>query len=294
MDHAEVLERLDDAFVGAGKIWSVDEDGSPEGTELRGHLAGCDACRVEYEALLVTASALAVAAPESLTAPEGARERLLTRVREVGVDRDRVAVASGGTPARGGAAGSGGGGPSPAAVPLPATAPRAEVIPFRPAAARRRGLGLAGLAIAASIVLLVLGGALGRSLFPVTDPASEEVGQLAALAATMSDLLADPDHQAVRLASASAYDGGLVLLSGDGRRLAVVSNALATPPSGTEYDCYVERGGVRTVIGRMHFAEGVAYWAGSVKGDAQFGRPGDRFVVVQRTPGATPELSATF
>jgi hypothetical protein len=148
--------------------------------------------------------------------------------------------------------------------------------------------------VAASIALLVIGGALGRTLLPVTDRSPDDVGRLAALAATVSDLLADPGHRQERLASTSAPDGGTVIVSGDGRRLAVVSNAIATPPPDTSYDCYLERDGQRTLVGWMHFAEGVAYWAGPIRAEGTIGRAGDRFLVIQRRPGATPELSATF
>jgi hypothetical protein len=146
--------------------------------------------------------------------------------------------------------------------------------------------------VAAAIALLVLGGMLGRSLFPAGS-AGEDTRRLASLAGAMTDLLADPAHRALRLSDASSRDGGLLLVSGDGRRVAVASNAIEDP-TGRLYDCYVERDGEWTMIGPMHVAEGLAYWAGPVQALEGLGRQGDRFLVLERRPDATPELSATF
>ncbi|MBA2253765.1 MAG: hypothetical protein H0W07_01445 [Chloroflexi bacterium] len=265
MDHAEALERLDEAFLGPGKIWSVETDRTPDGVALREHLAGCPDCRGAYGSLTLTGDALAMAAPDTLVPSSGARDRVLSRVRAVGVAR-----------AHG----------RPRLVP--------HMAQGAPLGRPRRAVSIwTGLAVAASIVLLVLGGVLGRALFPVADPAVQESRRLTSLASAMSDLLADPAHRAVRLRDATSMDAGLLLVSGDGRRLAVTSNAIDDP--GTRlYDCYVERGGERILIGPMHLGDGLAYWAGPVQAPAELGRPGDRFIVLERGPDATPELSATF
>lgn len=263
MDHAEVLDRLDAAFVGPGKLWSIDEDRTDEGVALRGHLAACPACRTEHEALLATAAALAAGAPESLRPPDGARERMLDRVRELGTPR--------------------GGGRS--------ATPAARIIPLR---RRPRAGVLAGLAAAAVIVLLIAGAALGRLVVPGGEAAQDEVTQLVAAASKMDAVLGQPDHRQARLATRSATDGGSVLVSADRHWLVVVSSALASPPQDHWYGCYLERDGQRYQLGWMQFAERLAYWAGPVEGPPDLGRPGDRFVVMVEPSGDTPELSATF
>lgn len=266
MDHAEVLDRLDAAFVGPGKLWTVEGDGTDEGVALREHLAACAACRTEYEALLATAAVLAAGAPDSLRPPAEARDRLLTRVHELG------------TPRLGAAQGAGRG---------------AVVVPFARPRRRPRGV-LAGLAVAASIVLFAVGAAVGHFAFPATESASDEISHLASLTGTIDWVLGQPEHRTARLQTPSMTDGGTVLVSADRKWVVVISDALHKPAQGERFGCFVERDGQRTQIGWMQFSDELAYWDGEVSKVSDIGRPGDHLVVVGSAAQGTPELTAAF
>lgn len=273
MDHAEVLERLDEKFFGRGKIWSLADGSTAEDVALRAHLDGCAPCRREYDALVATAATLAIGAPATLRPPDGAKERMLATVRELGVAR----IPGGGQPVATGRS-------------FPAEAAADRVRP--PAQLRRRGV-LAGLAVAAAVLLLVGGAVVGRISGPSTGTAVDEVHQLAALSSSMDRLLADPGYRQLRLRTGGDTDGGTVLVSGDRKELLVVTTALRAPTDDRRYWCFLERDGTRTRLGWMHFADALAYWVGPVQGPADLGRTGDRFVVVLERSD-TPELRGSF
>ena len=56
-------------------------------------------------------------------------------------------------------------------------------------------------------------------------------------------------------------DGNLVF-SPSTTELAVVATGLVPPPAGYEYRCWVSVEGSRQRIGKMFFAEDIAYWVG--------------------------------
>ena len=71
-------------------------------------------------------------------------------------------------------------------------------------------------------------------------------------------------------------DGNLVF-SPSTTELAVVATGLTPPKAGYEYRCWVSVDGSRQRVGRMFFADDLAYWVGTapaisgVSGDATFG-----------------------
>ena len=130
------------------------------------------------------------------------------------------------------------------------------------------------------------------------DQARGEAQQLAGVAGTLDALLAEPGHRVASLASTSTGRAvGSVVWGPASSRLAVVTGALAAPPPGSTYRCWVERDGVRHVIGQMEFGEGLAYWAGWVDPASGIG-PGSRIGVslVKDTGGGAPPpvLLASF
>lgn len=154
--HDEVLEAL-----GAEALRALD---GGERERVLAHVAGCDACRAELDALREAASLVAHAAPHRPLAPARAadvRSRLLARVAADGVSRasqDDVAI---------------GAAPDPVLAALPVR--RVDVEPARPAPSRsdvipiiaaRRGRGaMAGwLAAAASLLLLIAAGVYASGL----------------------------------------------------------------------------------------------------------------------------------
>ena len=174
----------------------------------------------------------------------------------------------------------------------------------RPPRWRSRRL-LQPLAAVAAVVVLLGGGGLVVDLARQRDQATQqrdqargEAQQLAGVAGTLDALLAEPGHRVASLAStATGHAVGSVVWGPASSRLAVVTGALAAPPPGTTYRCWVERDGVRHVIGQMEFGEGLAYWAGWVDPASGIG-PGSRIGVslVKGTGGGAPPpvLLASF
>ena len=157
-------------------------------------------------------------------------------------------------------------------------APAAAPIPLRP---RRRVLPL--VAAMAAVVVLVAGLAGGLALVGQRQEADQQVAELRELMAGTQAILADP--ASVRLDLAGPGGSGSVLIGPTSGRLVALSSTLPALPAGERYECYVERGGVRTWIGWMHWSAGIAYWSGSVSGIALPWRPGDRFLVTKGRDG---------
>ncbi len=243
MDHAEARERLADALLAPrdGGLEAALVDPSATGVELRAHLAACGPCSREVDALRAVGALLAVAAPDSLSAPPSVRERVMAAVGEIG---------------------------GPAAPP----------IPLRP---RRRLLPL--VAAMAAAVVLVAGLTGGLVLLGERQEADRQVAELGALMAATQAILADP--ASVRIDLAGPGGSGSVLIGSSSGRLVAFSSTLPALPAGVRYECYVERGGVRTWIGWMHWNAGLAYWSGPVSGIALPWRPGDRFLVTEGRDG---------
>ncbi len=160
----------------------------------------------------------------------------------------------------------------------------AQLARLSPARRRRRILTL--LAAAAVVALLAGGGGLLADLARQRDVALQErdqahaqAQQLARVTGVLDALLVEPGSRLAPLAStATGQTMGSVVWGPGSNRLAVVVDALAAPPPGSTYRCWVERDGVRHVIGEMRFGEGLAYWAGWVDPASGIG-PGSRFGV---------------
>jgi hypothetical protein len=157
-------------------------------------------------------------------------------------------------------------------------APAAAPIPLRP---RRRLLPL--VAAMAAVVVLVAGLAGGLALVGQRQDADRQVAELGDLMAATQAILADP--ASVRVDLAGPGGSGSVLIGSSSGRLVAFSSTLSALPAGGRYECYVERGGVRTWIGWMHWSAGLAYWSGPVSGIALPWRPGDRFLVTEGRDG---------
>ena len=295
MEHREVLARLGDAALernGIRRLLAADP-------ELARHVEGCRSCAAERDAWLRTADALVealapAAAPERAGSPAelpaGLRDRTLRLVAERGIARPGAPAAAGPYPA-----------PDASATALPAAG--VAGIPRVPRWRSRRLLQ--ALAAAAAVVVLLGGGGLVVDLARQRDRATQqrdlargEAQQLAGVAGTLDALLAEPGHRVAPLAStATGHAAGSVVWGPTSSRLAVVTGALAAPPPGSVYRCWVERDGVRHVIGQMEFGQGLAYWAGWVDPASGIG-PGSRIGVslVADTGGGSPPpvLLASF
>ncbi len=271
MDHAEVFDRLELAFLAAGGLSVLDADTSEEAAVLRGHLAACGDCASEHRAWQLAGAAMALNVPETLTAPLGARERTLAAVVTTGVPRPI-------------------GGALPfAPLMAPVIAPAS-----RPSAPRPAMLAIAA-AFAAALFLAgaVLGGPIGLVSPDDRDGAPQDT-VAAAMASAVDRVLQQPDHMMVPLVDASGAGGGSVLFDPVSRDLVVVSQALGTLPEGREYGCFLEREGERSRVGRLRVVGDAAFWMGHLVEPGDAGRSGDRFLVVRDDRPETPVLSGGF
>ncbi len=259
--HAETLERLEDAALERGGIVRL----ISSDVGVAAHLDSCAACAAERDAWLRVGEALSDAlasgrerAIASDALPADLSRRTLERVAAQGTPRRQREV-----------------GPAVRAQPEP--------VPI----ARLRGRGgRAWLLATAAVIAVLLGGTAVADLAHQRDQvaqqrdvAQQEARQLADLTSTLDALLQEPDHRLVALAATGGtVPEGTVVWGARSGRLAVVTADLPQPPAGSEYRCWVERGGTRTAVGSMEFGAGLAYWAGWVDPASGIG-PGSVFGV---------------
>ncbi|MEO8468805.1 MAG: anti-sigma factor [Chloroflexota bacterium] len=266
MDHADAHERIVDLslepdrliqlareLAGVDRSTAADLSGDP----FLDHVAGCDTCREEvgawygahalvHEALVDPAGPVLLADigdGEPITAPAPLRESVLARIRT-----DLAAE-----------------------VPLGRVREPRSGLGIRTRPSLRRLLPL----VAALSILVVVGGLildgnarLGR--------AESDVVALEAMSATLDRVLEDPDHWVVGLRGVDGQSRGSV--SWSTRDLVVLTTALAPPPEGQVYRCWLEKDGHRSGVGRMVFAGGTSFWVGTLGawGSTSFG-PGSTF-----------------
>lgn len=266
MEHADAHERIADLSLEpdrlvqlARELASVDRGAAVYVSRdaFVDHVAWCEVCREEvgawYRAHTLVHEALVdptgpvlladVADGEPMTAPAHLRESVLTRIK---LDA------------------------------LPETpfgrVPQRRVVPaIRSRVSRRRLLPL----VAVMSILVVAGGLvldgnarLGR--------AESEALALQTMSATLDRVLQDPNHWVVDLRGVDGQSRGSV--SWSTRDLVVLTTALAPPPEGRVYRCWLERDGQRSGVGRMVFAGGTSFWVGTLGawGSTSFG-PGSTF-----------------
>jgi len=236
---------------------------TPDSAMVAGHLAGCPACLDEL----------------------GRLRRTATLVRLALHDRDRSAA----------------GPSSPAASPAAATAADEAALPALPPELRERTLAFvrefgvqrplrvaapstgAGFirpaAWLASIAAALIVAVIGTSLVLGGARRDDETADLTRLAAWSIDVAHAPDAHAVSLVSpAGGRTAGLLAFAPSTGELVVSVHDLAPAPAGKEYRCWMEVAGQRTIVGRMFFAGGIAYWVGAVGGLAEI-PSGTRFGV---------------
>ena len=271
MEHAEAHERLADLALEPHVLASLEGDPSTEATELRAHLERCPTCRTEFDGWRRTQAAIRSALeepdpndPSSLeswvdSGPLRAPGSLRTEVAEVPRrERSSRSLSTVGSPA--GDAGA---------------AARGSTRWLR---------GLAALATAAAIVLAVGVGFVASDQARQADIGRQETGELAELATWTSRILSDPDHVSFALVGLDGAPAGSAAWSGD--EYVITTTALAAPAPGTEYRCWIRRGGDRTPIGVMRFTAGTAYWWGRVQVERGYWRLGGQLGVSIETVGA--------
>ena len=153
-------------------------------------------------------------------------------------------------------------------------------------AAPRRAGGLTWRLAALVVVMAVVGAGAGAWW---ANAARDDSGGLADAVATMSILATTPGAHEVVLRDAAGNENGIAVMSEATHELAVLVTHLA---SGSQYHCYIERGGQRTWIGHMYGDGGLQYWAGSMDSGMDM-QPGD-LLVVALDEAAPAVLSATL
>lgn len=247
IDHAEAHERLADLALEPATMALLD---TAEGlAPLRSHIAACAACREDLASWQATLGAL----DEAVGSSPGRRARLADLVPD---------------------------GPTTMPVSLRAAVARIpaglgvrsgdlEPADFRGATVRRvSGAALVGwrraVTLVAALAVLIVGAAVVRDQATRLDAARAETQALQGVTAVLDRVLSQPGHREVTLVGADGTPNGTVAWSN--HDLVVMTMALAQPAPGQTYRCWVERGGVRSPVGEMWFAGGLAYWTGSLDG----------------------------
>ncbi len=241
MQHAEAHERLADLALEPRAFLALDQDRSPEAEELRAHVAGCATCSADVAAWRGTHAAvievLGYAPVQGSVAPFDDQPIALPpglRATVARIPRQEASLA----------AGSGSG--------------LAVVAPLIPGTAgSSRGRWWLGLA-AALVVALAGAGAVAIDRAHQADVARAESVELARLIRSTEEILADPGHTSIPLASASGTASGLVAWSDTDS--VVIASGLNPPDPGLAYRCWVEKAGTRTPVGDMSFQQGIGYW----------------------------------
>jgi hypothetical protein len=245
MDHDDALEALQLAAVEPGGLERLMAGDTPQAAALVGHLAGCDACSTELERLR---RGVPLLRDLVRTTPAGdLRQRTLAFVRQEGIARP-IGVGAPST--------------DPVAIPVAAASP----VRAQPVAPPGRPSILPWVAaIAAAVVISVVASTfiIGTRVDQQLAAQDRAIAGLEAVTTATLAITSEPDAQRVSLAStdgSSTY--GSLLFSPSTTELVVVADGLGQPPDGQEYRCWLLVDGTRQDVGKMFFADDLAFWAG--------------------------------
>jgi hypothetical protein len=242
MDHAEAHERIADAALEPRRLVDLEIDPTPEDRALLAHVATCATCRADLDGWRQTHAAVFAASAGSILGDRSAGGSDAAPAAPPDALRAAVSAIPGRSPRL-----------------LDSGASRVTA----PTAASVGGPRWRLTAVAAVVVVaLVIGlGGLAAEQARQADVARRQVGELAELSGSIDRVL-HGDHSAIALVGLDGAPAGTVAWSP--AEIVVMTTALTPPGAGAEYRCWVERDGQRTPIGVMHFADGLAYWAGSL------------------------------
>ena len=160
---------------------------------------------------------------------------------------------------------------APAPVPVFATPPPSTVPVVVPAPVASASTGrarsvlpwVAGIAAAVVISVVASAAFVGGRVDEQLAAQDRAIAGLEAVTTATIAITADPAAERVGLASTSGSPAaGSLLFSPASTQLVVVASGLADPPSGQEYRCWVLVDGQRVDVGRMNFADDLAFWVG--------------------------------
>jgi hypothetical protein len=241
MDHDEVLEQLELAAVEPGGLDRLMAGDTTAAAAIAGHLAGCPSCSTELERLRRSVPLLRDVV--RTTPPADLRERTLAFVREHGAPRgaERAAVSAA----------------VAAPVALAATPARSRVARLVPWAA----------AIAAAVIISVVATTtiVTNSLDAKLAQQQDSIEALEYVTVSTIVITGEPDAERVALETTGEVGpAGSLIFSPSTTELVVVADGLVEPPAAQEYRCWVEVDGERVNVGKMFFADQLAYWVGDV------------------------------
>ena len=147
--------------------------------------------------------------------------------------------------------------------------------------------------LAAAVVLSVAATSLlvGRPLDERLATQAQSIGALEKVTLATLDITSRDDAQRVALiAPDRGPTTGSLLFSPLTMRLVVVAEGLAQPPADQEYRCWIEIDGRRSPVGKMFFADDLAFWVGDTP-ELSRAVPGTTFGVSLTEIGA-PSLEA--
>ena len=254
MDHAAAHERIEDLLLEPARLAALEDSDAPDDVALRQHLAGCPACANDLEAWRRLQDSVAAAVPADPAAAASAVEPL-----DVPPSLRAGVLAAVHAEAR----------------------PGAPILIGRARPPRRLG---AWLGLAASVAILA-----GAGLVTV-----QQAGQRAAAEAAARDLasalaivdrMLATEHKVVQLRDTAGKAAGTI--SWSRHDWIVLTTALAEPPAGREYLCWLESGGRSVPVGHMEFAGGTAFWVATLDEWQTWEMHDDtRFVVTLEAQGA--------
>jgi hypothetical protein len=237
----EALEALEVAAVEPRGLETLAEGSTPEDAAVVAHVAGCAPCAAEAARLreiaaLLRAGLAPVASPDL-------RGTTLAYIQAVGRPRgaDSVAAADG--------------------------RDRLTTPVLSSSASRGRRLAIAGLAMAAVVVVAVGASALVATGAVRSELAAERERSalLARKSAIALRVLEDPRAIRIPMTGSGGASGVAVISPGGyagGFAGAVVATNLPAAPAGSEYVCYVVIDGQRRLVGRMAEDGTMHAWAG--------------------------------
>jgi hypothetical protein len=248
MDHDDVLEQLELAAIEPGGLERLIAGDTPMAAAVVTHLAGCESCAEELRRISRAAPLLRDVV--RTTPPEDLRERTLAFVREHG--RERGGTATEAVAGRAPVATMGPRTPAETTAGRRATGRLPRVLPWVATIA-------AGIALAVSAA----GFLVSRDLSDRIASQTVVISGLERVQRATLDLTEEPGARRVELVSTGGEDTtGTLLFSPSTSELVVVAYDLARPPTGQEYRCWVEIDGQRKNVGKMFFADELAFWVG--------------------------------
>ena len=270
MDHAAAHERIEDLLLDPRRLADLDASSAPDDVALREHVAGCAACRADLDAWRTVERAIAASLPRSADEAASATEptELPPSLRAAVLSRARSE-------------------PKGSVVPASGTGAPVAIDARRARSSRLGPL----LALAASLVVIV--GSVGL----VVDQANRrhvaetETAALTSALGAVNRVLAAPGHVVVQLHDPTGTNAGSI--SWSRHDWVVITNALAAPPAGQTYTCWLVEGDNAQRIGTMQFAGETAFWVASIDNWATWEiKPTTRFVVTLQ-PSDTTTLSGS-